>query len=73
MLSVAEHILYIQMEVSRQPQATAFLTAKTESLASRLGVTQNRYRCGGEEQMRVGLYSYVRCNSGSVNPVRHSC
>jgi len=50
MLSVAEHILYIQMEVSGQPQATALLTAKTESLVSRLGVTQNRHICGGEEQ-----------------------
>jgi hypothetical protein len=32
MLSVAELILYIQMEVSGQPQATAFFTAKMESL-----------------------------------------
>jgi hypothetical protein len=29
MLSVAEHIFYIQMEVSRQSEATIFLTAKT--------------------------------------------
>jgi len=60
-------------EISGQPQATAFLTAKMESLVSRLGVTQNWYRCGDEEQIRVGLYSYWGCNSGSVNRVRYSC